>query len=148
MIINHDFNPIPPTRRNDLAAQASAGPNASNLGLTLFVGLDDHVQLSRTNDESQRALTITAGQMMKMSACTFDALAPRLILTPLVVNGIDAMDFARLLAEFGFQGRYRAVVFKLPDASFIIREIKAAAPDINFGIMELAGMKTFEKRAG
>lgn len=65
--------------------------------------------------------------------------APGLILSPLVTPVFDAVDLARHLRQRGFQGRYLALVDKLPSANLIRREVEAQAPGLNFDVVVLDG---------
>jgi hypothetical protein len=58
-----------------------------------------------------------------------------IVLSPLMARGFDALDVAIQLAGMGFVGRYRAVVDDLPDRSLVCREVRHAAPQLDFDVV-------------
>lgn len=58
-----------------------------------------------------------------------------MVLSPLMAAGFDALDVAIQLADFGFAGRYRAVVDDLPDPALVRREVRRAAPRLDFDVL-------------
>ena len=65
--------------------------------------------------------------------------APILVLSRLVTPEFDALDLARMLLQYGYLGRYLALVDRLPDAKLIRREVAAQSPGINFDVIILDG---------
>ncbi|MDA0187851.1 MAG: hypothetical protein O3C59_10305 [Proteobacteria bacterium] len=65
--------------------------------------------------------------------------APILVLSRLVTPEFDALDLARMLSQYGYRGRYLALVDRLPDAKLIRREVAAQSPGINFDVIILDG---------
>lgn len=59
---------------------------------------------------------------------------PDMVLSALVGDEFDAMEVARRLVEFGFQGRYRALTDDLPDAGAVRAEIQEIAPNLDFDL--------------
>jgi hypothetical protein len=57
------------------------------------------------------------------------------VLSPLMAQGFDALDVAMQLAGFGFAGRYRAVAEDLPDPGLVRREVRRAAPCVDFDVV-------------
>jgi len=101
---------------------------------------------------SQDALDVLPPNVLEpqsyIARCRFDDLdtvvftgptAPDLVLAPLLTPIFDAIDLARYLSQAGFQGRYLALVDKLPSAKLIRREVAAQSPDLNFDIVVLDG---------
>ena len=132
MIINHDFGS---TKKTTLKRSGE-----QKLGITIFVGLGWYANVSAGPSSSSEQIEMTAGELMNTDLVFFKQLAPRLILTPLLSSGFDALDFAQKLQQLGFKGRYRALVSHLPHETVIVREVNAAAPAINFGVTELSGL--------
>ncbi|WP_019953690.1 hypothetical protein [Yoonia vestfoldensis] len=62
---------------------------------------------------------------------------PDLVLSPLVSDGFDAFDVAEKLGAVQFRGMYRVVANDLPDAEIIRRDIRAAAPNLDFDLLVL-----------
>jgi hypothetical protein len=62
-----------------------------------------------------------------------------LVLSRLVTPEFDALDLARMLAQYGYRGRYLALVDRLPDARLVRREVAAQSPGINFDVIILDG---------
>lgn len=67
------------------------------------------------------------------------AVDPPVVLSALVGDDHDAMDVARRLAELGYRGRYRALAARLPNPDVVRREVRSAAPTIDFDLMLLGG---------
>ena len=61
--------------------------------------------------------------------------APILVLSRLVTPEFDALYLARMLSQYGYRGRYLALVYRLPDAKLIRREVAAQSPGINFDVI-------------
>ncbi|NOX72788.1 MAG: hypothetical protein GXP03_03895 [Alphaproteobacteria bacterium] len=126
MIINHDFG----------AGRSKSPPLGAQLGLVLFVGLEKDspdIDLSK----HLHALSVSSRTFMSLERATFDCLAPRLVMTPLLSGNLDVLDFAQKLQTLDFNGRYRAVVRKLPDATMISREVENVAPEVDFAVTEI-----------
>lgn len=64
-------------------------------------------------------------------------VAPEIVLSPLVVRDIDAIEIARKLSAVGFEGRYRVLSSDLPRPETIEAEVNEAAPRIDFGLLNL-----------
>lgn len=62
---------------------------------------------------------------------------PDLVLSELVSDEFDAVDLAQRLAAAQFKGMYRVVANDLPDAGVIRRDIRAAAPQLDFDLIVL-----------
>ncbi|EAR51008.1 hypothetical protein OG2516_03368 [Oceanicola granulosus HTCC2516] len=67
-------------------------------------------------------------------------IEPDIIVSPLVGPGFDALEIARRLQECGFTGCYRAIADKLPHADLVRREVRAAAPDVEFDLVDAADL--------
>lgn len=63
--------------------------------------------------------------------------APDLIMSPLLSGSFDAVDVAEKLNAARFRGMYRVVADNLPDPEIIHRDIRAAAPDLDFDLLVL-----------
>lgn len=63
--------------------------------------------------------------------------APDVVISALVDKTFDALDLARLLSDFGFQGCYRAVVEALPSPALILAEVAVIAPDLDFDVFQI-----------
>ena len=83
-----------------------------------------------------------------ITLCAFGALAqalrrdapPEIVLSPLFGEGFDALDLALRLQELDYDGRYRAVAERLPDPGLIRREIRSAAPRVDFDLTTAADL--------
>lgn len=64
-----------------------------------------------------------------------DRLRPNIVLSALMGAGFDAIELAARLDQLGFSGRYRALAHDLPDAALVCREVRAAAPRIDFDLV-------------
>lgn len=62
---------------------------------------------------------------------------PTVAFSLLTWPGGDALETAARLKQSGFTGSYRAFSHKLPDSSFIEREIRAQVPGLDFSVVEL-----------
>lgn len=62
------------------------------------------------------------------------AIDPDLILSPLMVGPHDVIDIARMLAELGFAGRYRALAVALPRPDIVMNEVRSVAPRLDFDL--------------
>ncbi|WP_368183588.1 hypothetical protein [Aestuariibius sp. HNIBRBA575] len=62
---------------------------------------------------------------------------PDVIISALMGEDFDAIELAIALSQLGFSGRYRALVRNLPNPRVVKREVRNAAPDIDFDILEL-----------
>ena len=60
-----------------------------------------------------------------------------LVLSPVVAKDFDCIDVALLLTELGYVGAYRAVGRQLPKPDIVMREVKAACPKLDFGILDI-----------
>jgi hypothetical protein len=139
MIINHDFGgnrPLPSTQDEN-----------SDLGLTLLVGLKGMTGLHTIERCKIGPLEMTAKEFLSLGCDGFNSLSPRLILSPLVCNGLDVLDFAGHLETVKFTRRYRVLVRKLPDARMILREVYAVAPNVDIGVTELSGIIPFSSQS-
>lgn len=59
---------------------------------------------------------------------------PELILSPLFMGKIDALDIALMLARVEYGGKYRVVASALPRPDVISADILREAPALDFGI--------------
>ena len=73
-----------------------------------------------------------------LTAELLERTKPDFVLSALVGAGFDALDVARLLAELGYRGRYRAVADRLPCPSVVRAEVGAIAPDLDFDVFTLS----------
>lgn len=72
-----------------------------------------------------------------LSADLVEETQPDIILSPLVADDFDAVDMAEKLVSLGFQGRYRAIAPRLPDAALILHEVRGLAPQLDFALLLL-----------
>ena len=73
-----------------------------------------------------------------LTAELLEQTKPDFILSALVSTGFDALDLARVLADLGFSGHYRAVAERLPHPSVVRAEVGAIAPDLDFDVLQLS----------
>jgi len=118
------------------------------MAITLLIGFYDAPTFSTASNENSQKRHLTIRQFMTLEQTIFDGMSPRLVLSPLISNGYDALEFATRLHTLGFRGRYRALVDELPDTTIINREIRRAAPSIKFGVTQLGqnGLSRFRAR--
>jgi hypothetical protein len=62
---------------------------------------------------------------------------PDLVLSALMSEGFDAFDVAEKLDTLKYRGMYRVVASDLPDAKVIRRDIRLAAPNLDFNLLVL-----------
>lgn len=74
-----------------------------------------------------------------LTAETLALTKPDFILSALMSAGFDAMDMARVLAELGYKGSYRAVSEELPCPDVVVADVGAVAPDLDFDVVQLNG---------
>ncbi|SDE12052.1 hypothetical protein [Limimaricola pyoseonensis] len=80
---------------------------------------------------------------LQIRCCTYadfgEALqaGPQLVISPLVASDFDALELACRLAEMRYGGRYRALSPRHPHAAMIEREVRTAAPGIDFEILQM-----------
>jgi hypothetical protein len=126
MIISHDFG----------AGRHTAPSHDAQLGLVLFVGVEK-VSPDLKVSPPPHILCISSQTFMALERATFDCLTARLVLTPLLSGRHDVVDFAQKLQAFDYNGRFRAVVRKLPNAPMIVQEVARLAPEIDFAVTEI-----------
>jgi hypothetical protein len=137
MIIKHDFGNSARPGGLSVAHKDAAGPTFPQSN-TLQIGFGTAATIAgyKTKDHGFY-LSIT--RFLDLSATAFQAINPRMVLSPLFGQGHDAVDIARKLAELGFAGSYHALAADLPDSAMVAREIRAANPAMNFQITERGG---------
>lgn len=134
MIINHDFT-LP--RQADL----SDLPHNIHVGATLLVGFGNLKDIPMLEQAAPEAVHLSGARLIALPPAVFAALAPKLVLSPLVSGIYDAIDFATALANLGFSGHYRALVRRLPRRDLILAEVRAACPGISFDIAEMDALQ-------
>ncbi len=136
MIINHDFGAS--GRLSRRLAQVGFGEfRAENAADTLMVGFDGPTSLVGFRNEPDHAIYLSAARFLALTGPGFLGLDAQVVLTPLVSNGHDVLDFAAVLDRFGFRGRYRAVIRHLPDRDLVTREVRVAFPNLDFAVVEI-----------
>ncbi len=75
--------------------------------------------------------------LVQLDQTTLCRFAPHLVLSVLVSRDFDAVDVAQRLAAAQFKGMYRVVANDLPDAGVIRRDIRVAAPQLDFDLIVL-----------
>ena len=78
-----------------------------------------------------------------LEAKVFDNFPAAIVLSALMTRNQDAIEIARKLKEFSFEGRYRVIADALPNPDLVAREVKAAAPDIDFEVLNLPSFNLF-----
>lgn len=109
---------------------------------TLVVG-----DLSRWESEGRTMPVLDGFQFIKISDLSADLVQetdPEIILSPLVADDFDAVDVAEKLVLLGFQGRYRAIAPRLPNADLILEEVRGFAPQLDFDLLLLPEPNTRE----
>ncbi|MEM6277033.1 MAG: hypothetical protein AAF714_08780 [Pseudomonadota bacterium] len=66
-----------------------------------------------------------------------DRVRPSTIMSPLLAHDFDSTDLAERLQDFGFGGRYVAVAVGVPLPQIIEREVRMAAPLVDFDLITL-----------
>jgi len=141
MIISHDFGLT--ERKKQICSSTDQFDQLHTIGKrdVLMVGFDGPTNLMDLGRGEGRAIHLATSRFLSLSPDGFCDLAPELVLTPLVAQGHDVLDFARILHRLNFTGQYRAVVNRLPDTRIIIREVLNTVPDLNFGVIELSKLQ-------
>lgn len=80
---------------------------------------------------------LTFAEMRELSACFLHQACPDVVLSPAIAATFDAVELARFLYETGYFGRYRAISDGLPNLGLIRREVRAVAPLLDFGIIDV-----------
>ncbi len=62
---------------------------------------------------------------------------PDVVLSGVFQTTFDVLDVATTLQALGYAGRYRAVADAFPSFALIVDEVRAIAPDIDFGFLPL-----------
>lgn len=133
MIINHDFTPPRALDHIDL-------PSGIRTGNTLLVGFGNLRDIPMLEQAAPGAVHLSGARLLAMPRAIFAEIAPQLVLSPLVSGIYDVIDIATALEGLGFQGRYHALVHRLPRRDLIISEMHTACPTIRFDIVELAAI--------
>lgn len=107
----------------------------SNAPVTLVIG--DMVRWKHDSRALPDVRDLHFLDAAEVSAEAIEAVGPEIILSPLVVRDIDAIEIARALSQLGFAGRYRVLSSALPDPASIEAEVRAVAPQIDFGVLNL-----------
>ena len=71
---------------------------------------------------------------------------PQVIISPLIMRRTDVLEIARVLHLSQFQGRYRIIAEALPNQRMVLSEIRAVAPGVDVGIVNLMDGKTMPPR--
>lgn len=72
-----------------------------------------------------------------------EALAPDVIMSPLLTASFDCLDLAQLLQHSGFRGRYRILAPDLPNPAVVAAEIEALCPSLDIGFLIAGEMENF-----
>lgn len=72
-----------------------------------------------------------------LTAELLEEFAPEIVLSPLFGDNFDVFEVATALHRFGFKGRYRAICVDVPNVGIIRAEIVAAAPDLDFDLLQV-----------
>lgn len=65
----------------------------------------------------------------------FSDIAPDVVLSPLVTPRFDCLELAGHLANFGYEGRYRALAPKLPRPDLVKAEVRNQFPSLDFDLL-------------
>ncbi len=68
-------------------------------------------------------------------------LQPDVVLSALISHQFDAVELARLLADSGFTGRYRAVTEALPNRRAVVSDVRAMAPEVDFDLFVMDDLR-------
>lgn len=68
-------------------------------------------------------------------------LQPDVVLSALISQQFDAVDLARLLADSGYTGRYRAVTEPLPNRRAVVSEVRATVPGVDFDLFVIDDLR-------
>ncbi|MEM6728569.1 MAG: hypothetical protein AAF618_08715 [Pseudomonadota bacterium] len=71
----------------------------------------------------------------EITADLLEALEPSIIYSPLLTPNFDSTELAQRLQEFGFKGKYCAVVKSVPVPQLIKNEVRMAAPLVNYDLV-------------
>lgn len=110
-------------------------PEQAQALIILVVG-----NLTRWRQEGKEVPRLTGFLFSSYSDVSLDFLrfhAPDLVLSALVGDEYDAVDLARLLSDYAYTGRYRALTTGLPNPAAVLREVRLAAPGLDFDLFDL-----------
>ncbi|WP_289052989.1 hypothetical protein [uncultured Aliiroseovarius sp.] len=80
---------------------------------------------------------ITFAEFHEVGGELLDAIAPDVVLSPLLSSAFDCLDLAQLLKTLGFKGRYRAMSGNVPNPAVILSEISACCPGLDFDLLKI-----------
>lgn len=121
-------------------AESAKGPQAGTTRRTPVTVLAVGNIAPRDNRKSHGTATdsdtqiVTAG-FEELTSTNLARWRPDIVLSPLVDTGFDCVDLARRLCDLGYAGRYRVAAAALPNPELIRREVAAACPGLDFGLV-------------
>lgn len=78
---------------------------------------------------------LSCDEITQLDRSAFEALAPKVVLSPLFCEGLDCIDFGQFLTDMKFDGRYLILADDLPNPTMISREFKQLYPTLEFEIL-------------
>jgi len=78
-----------------------------------------------------------------LDASVFEDFPATIVLSTLMARGRDVIEIARLLSDLAFSGRYRVIADGLPNPDLVTQEVAAAAPEIDFEVLNLPAFDLF-----
>ncbi len=134
MIYHHDFG-----RGTEQLTPVSPPKDKKGItfAVTLMVGFCATVEQAAALTVDENTVHLTSQNFLTLTPDAFAKLSARLVLTPLVDRGHDAVEYALRLQYLGFSGRYHALVRQLPDIGIVANEVQEAAPQVDFNVTEL-----------
>ena len=137
MIINHDFGTGRTANLNKNTQSAYCSVQHFSPGRPLYVGFGAAAPILMKDPVADSALILPIDRFLALSVAQFRHMAPKLVVSPLVLARHDAVDLAHHLCQMKFRGKYRAVVDQIPSAHLICREVRSIAPGLDLDILEL-----------
>ena len=119
--------------RNRVTPFPEAVPDLS--AHTLVIG-----DLARWTAEGRIDASLDAFRFVDISTLSAELASnaqPGVILSPLIANEFDAIDVAMLLVNSRFRGKYIVVTEGVPDPALILSEVKTAAGELDFDLIQL-----------
>jgi len=108
------------------------------IAATLVIGFCAGPVLSEPMSREDRVVHLSARHFLALSAEEFQKLAPKLIVSPLISGGHDAVDVAARLHSLGFEGRYRVLAEHIPNLQMIAHEVRQSAPALDVSVARIA----------
>jgi hypothetical protein len=132
MIIRHDFRASSPRPTDRHPARHQFDGDRQ-----VLVGFDLVQQLLMPARVVSTSVTLSASVFESLDEPGFSALAAKTVYAPLLGMRLDALEVAERLATFAYSGCLIAITSRLPRGRIAMRELQAACPGAEIGILDI-----------